>query len=93
MNKKGDLPVTILVIGILAVCVMALLVFYLNGLSIRENIFAGLDKIQDVNIKEEKGETIEKCTIGSCYKAEEIINYRRPWKDDKLLFKIEYYPR
>lgn len=91
MDKKGDLPVTILVIGILAVCILALLVFYLSDVSNRENIFSGLNKVQEVNIKAEKGIGAEKCALGNCYRAEQMTNYILT--EDKLLFKIEYYPK
>jgi len=53
-NKRGDIPVTILVIGVVAICMMALLSFYffdgatkndLNSVGIVEKAAVTIDKI------------------------------------------------
>ena len=92
MNKKGDLTIVILVIGVLAVCVLALLNFYINDVERRSNAFIGLDKIHKINIKAEQGVSAEQCPLGDCYKGEYIKKSVWPWVEDKLLFRVEYYP-
>ncbi len=37
-NKKGDLPITILVIGIVAICVMAIFSFYFSDRRVKQDI-------------------------------------------------------
>ena len=48
INKKGDLPVTLLVIGIFAVCAFALLTFFISDFKI-SNSFAGPNKMMNIN--------------------------------------------
>jgi len=49
-NKKGDLPVTLLVIGIFALCGFALLTFFISDFK-TTNSFVGLSVLQNVNSK------------------------------------------
>ena len=46
-NKKGDLPITILVIGVFVVCTLALLNFYIETIS-DKNFFEGVILIEKV---------------------------------------------
>jgi len=48
INKKGDLPITILVIGVFALCGFALLTFFISDFQ-ASNSFVGLSIIQKVN--------------------------------------------
>ncbi|NCN51672.1 hypothetical protein GW931_01540 [archaeon] len=47
-NKKGDLPVTLLVIGIFALCGFALLTFFISDFR-AGNSFVGISILQKVN--------------------------------------------
>ncbi len=47
-NKKGDIPVTILVIGVFAVCSLALLTFFISDFKIT-NSFVGLEVMEKMN--------------------------------------------
>ncbi len=47
-SKKGDLPVTILVIGIFAVCAFALLTFFISDFNI-SNSFVGISSTSHVS--------------------------------------------
>ncbi len=47
-NKKGDIAITILVIGVFAICSLALLTFYISDYKI-SNSFVGLDVMQNLN--------------------------------------------
>ncbi len=53
MNKKANIPVTILVIGVLAVCGLAILSFYLNGSRIVKDI-SDISVIETVKLEKEK---------------------------------------
>ena len=52
-NKKGDIPVTILVIGVLAVCLLAILSFYISG-RVSKNTFSSIDLPEKVAFEKEK---------------------------------------
>jgi len=47
-NKKANLPVTVLVIGIFALCGFALLTFFLSDFKI-SNSFVGIDVVSKLN--------------------------------------------
>jgi len=44
MNKRGDVPVTILVLGVVAVCIMAILSFYISLINVKEGFDVGAVK-------------------------------------------------
>lgn len=48
MNKKGDISTTILVIGVFAICGLALLSFYLSGIDSKETL-SRIEIIKKVN--------------------------------------------
>jgi len=52
-NKKGDIPVTILVIGVVAVCIMALLSFLSSTAKVR-NSFVGIGALEEMNLQRER---------------------------------------
>lgn len=47
-NKKGDLPVTLLVLGIFALCGFALLTFFISDFK-TNNSFVGISVLQKIN--------------------------------------------
>ena len=49
-NKKGDIPITILVIGVVAVCALALLSFLSSGFNIEQS-FIGMTLMEEMNSK------------------------------------------
>lgn len=52
-NKRGDVPITILVIGIVAICIFAILSFVSSSRKIQEN-FVGIGLIESIiSIEEE----------------------------------------
>ena len=52
-NKKGDISTTILVLGVFAVCSLALLSFYLSGVDSKKT-FSRLEIIKNVNSIEDE---------------------------------------
>jgi len=49
-NKKGDVPITILVIGIFALCSLALFTFFIADIK-TSNSFVGINELGKLNIK------------------------------------------
>lgn len=49
-NKKGDLPVTILVIGVFAVCSLALITFFISDLK-TVNSFGSIDLMENISVQ------------------------------------------
>ncbi len=54
-NKRGDVPITILVIGVFAICSLALLSFYIAEVRMERN-FVGLDLMEKLDTNVEKYE-------------------------------------
>ena len=52
-NKRGDIPITILVIGILAICILAIFSFYLSNRNVKDD-FSSISAIEKVLIAKEK---------------------------------------
>ena len=53
MNKRGDIPITILVIGILAICTLAIFSFYFSDRSVKSSLNS-VDVIEKVLVTKEK---------------------------------------
>jgi len=52
-NKRGDIPIVILVIGILAICILAIFSFYFSDRSVKTG-FSSVDVIERVLVTKEK---------------------------------------
>jgi hypothetical protein len=48
-SKKGDIPVTILVIEVIAVCALALVTFMVSSFSVEQK-FYGIASMQEINV-------------------------------------------
>jgi hypothetical protein len=53
MNKRGDIPITIFVIGVLAICILAIFSFYLSDRNVK-NTFNSIDVIEKILVTKEK---------------------------------------
>ena len=53
MNKRGDIPITILVIGVLAVCLLAIVSFYISDRATK-NTLKSIDIIEKIALEKEK---------------------------------------
>jgi len=49
-NKRGDIPITILVIGVFAICAVAMLSFISSSIKIKDS-FVGISKVEEANLK------------------------------------------
>lgn len=52
-NKKADIPITILVIGVLAICALAIFSFYSANRIFKKN-FDSIDVVEEILITKEK---------------------------------------
>jgi len=85
-NKKGDISTTILVIGVIAVCALALISFYNSKISI-QNSFGGVRLIEKMNSEIEEG------SLSNHYvekKVSELAFSFPSFSEEKLLVYIEY---
>ena len=89
MDKRGDLPVTILIIGVFAVCTLALLSFFYSSYQMNKS-FVGVDLIDKANIQ------IEYRNLEHFYIEKNITKLSPEWGFDwlkeKTIFSVEYNP-
>lgn len=53
-NKKGDIPITILVLGIVAVCILAIVSFNVSLLKVQKNF--DIQIVKEINLIKEKAD-------------------------------------
>ena len=73
-NRRGDIPITILVIGILAICLLAIFSFYSSDRNVKKD-FAVVGVVEEVALIREKMDFYENLglsegQIGSFVKTE-----------------------
>jgi len=74
MNKKADIPVTILVLGVFAICVLAIFSFIYSEKKISEN-FVGIGLIETINSIEEEIRFDESMNGGKKFSNEIFYNF------------------
>ena len=89
INKHGDLPITLLVIGVFAVCTLALLSFMYSSYNLNKSL-AG------VNIVEKANGQIESQNLEHLYLDKKVDKFSPEWGFDwfkkKIIFSVEYNP-
>ena len=83
MNKKGDIPVTILVIGVFIVCTLALLSFFVS-MNVIKKSFVGISLVEKANSQ------IEKNNLDNYYDEEKKSTGFLGFGKEKVVFSIEY---
>ncbi len=87
-NKKGDIPVTILVIGVVGVCFLAIFSFIYTLNQVRDSFYE-LELIEEFNIE------VEKNSLEEHYfeKTENVFSFSWDFDfiDKKKVFSIEYH--
>ena len=89
MNKRGDIPVTILVIGVLVICGLALLSFYNASLKTR-NSFVGIKLLKEMNSQVEQALFNGEDPTMLEPLEEPAKKGWKFWKKGKILFSVEY---
>jgi hypothetical protein len=81
-NKRGDIPVTILVIGIVGLCALAILSFYMSERNVRDG-FEALELIEEIGLEAEKIMLYEKLEA----EYGDIIDIKDPTGERYLLIE------
>jgi hypothetical protein len=89
MNKKGDLPVTILLIGVFFVCTLALLSFFYSSYVIHKS-FVGIGMVEKANAQIEAN-NLDHFYV---YRNKRVISpeWGFDWMKEKIIFSMEYNP-
>ncbi len=88
MNKRGDIPVTILIIGVILICCLAIFSFFSSTAKIRKS-FIGLGVMEELNSQ------IEEITFNGgnpegIFIEKKITKGILWWKREVILFSAEY---
>lgn len=75
MNKRGDIPITIFVIGVLAICALAIFSFYLSDRNAK-NSFNSIDVIEKILVEKEKISLYNESLGFTQEEIEEIFNIK-----------------
>ncbi|MBU1129239.1 MAG: hypothetical protein KJ949_01250 [Nanoarchaeota archaeon] len=86
MHKKGDIPVTILVLGVVVICCLALLSFFTSTIQTR-NSFVG------INLLEKASAQIEENSFNGNEVEINLQEFKQSFfKKDVLVFSVKYVP-
>lgn len=76
MNKRGDIPTTILVIGVIVVCTLALVSFFLSTNQEEKNYFAGIGVIEQLDSQIEQNSFYQQIGVNQPAKSiNDFFNY------------------
>lgn len=92
MNRRGDISITILVIGIIVVCFLALASFAVTTSNTFE-FFNGINLMEKVSARAERGDDFDGDVGGEEFWLERKMG-KSAWhkfKADKVLFEVRYY--
>lgn len=102
-NKKADVSSTILVVGVIGLCAMAILSFFFSALSVRDSFF-GLKEMEQMNADIDRTQIDIVQQRMFVEEVPEILSglspfegrtnqylYREFMKDEKVLFWVKYY--
>ncbi len=87
MNKKGDIPVTVLGLGVVIICGLALLSFFTSSIQTR-NFFVG------INLVEKASAQIEENSFNGNEVEINLQKTESSWfsKKETLIFSVNYKP-
>jgi hypothetical protein len=96
MNKRADITIAILVIGIVAVCFIAMISFYIADLKTDDN-FGGIGRMEKANSRVEKHLAGESVKIETCDNGERCIRNSKEikkgiygFRETITIFQVEY---
>jgi hypothetical protein len=88
-NKRGDVPVTVLVLGVLAVCTLAMLSFISADRNSQKS-FIGVEILEQAHIQ------VEMNGLQKFYEEETKTAFKPriggKWIQKKVIFSVEYIP-
>jgi hypothetical protein len=89
-NKRGDIPTTILVIGTIVVCCIALFSFYSSTIQIRSS-FTGLGMMEKINSQIENKTFYQEDPAGLYLEKNMTTGFFGLGKQE-ILFSVEFKP-
>lgn len=87
-NKKGDIPVTILVISVIVICGLAIYTFSASTSHLR-NYFVGIGFLEKLNSQIEQN-VFNGQSVAGLYVEDKQNQGFLFWKKDVILFSAEY---
>jgi hypothetical protein len=88
-NKRGDVPTTVLVLGVFVICTLALISFINSDRSV-EKSFSGIELVEKANLE------IEKSNMNHYYdeitERRIVPKLRGKWIEERIVFSVEYNP-
>ena len=87
-NRKGDIPITILVIGVLIICALAIFSFFSSVIKM-SNSFVGIGLTEKMNSQIEE-RTFNGQSPNGLYLENKITKGILFWKKEIILFSVEY---
>jgi len=87
-NKKGDIPISILIIGIVLVCCIAIISFFSSMNKVR-NSFAGIATMEQLNSQLEQN-TFNGVSLEGVHFEKKATKGILLWKREIVLFSAEY---
>ncbi|MDD5589011.1 MAG: hypothetical protein PHP92_03050, partial [Candidatus Nanoarchaeia archaeon] len=87
-NKKGDISITILVIGVFLVCGIATFSF-INSMIQTRNSFVGIGMVEKINMQTE-GKIFNGESPNGLYLEKNMTEGFAFWGKEVLLFSVEY---
>lgn len=84
-NKKGDIPTTLLVIGVIALCMLALFIF-ITSLNKTKGSFEDIGEIEKANME------VEERSLDQYNEQinDSEFNFWKLKKEEKIVFSIDY---
>lgn len=94
MDKKGDIPTIVLVIGVFIVCSLALGSFYVSNFKV-EKSFVGIGAMEEMNSQIEEnffsGENVDGFYIEK-NETKWDFEWGFNWRKEVMVFSVEYEP-
>lgn len=94
MNNSGDISITILVIGVFAICTLAVLSFVVSNVTLK-NSFESVGYVEYTNLQYEESQFNEN-NIGEFYNEKNLtkfsLDYIQRGFRDELEFSVKYNP-
>ncbi len=88
MNKKADIPITILVVGVMLICTIAIISFFSSTLKER-NSFVGVELVEQLNANIEE-KIFNNENPAGLHLSKNMTEGFLFWQKEVLLFSVEY---
>lgn len=87
-NRKGDVPTTVLVIGVFVVCALAIGSFFYSGILLNKS-FQSIEKMEKINFDIEKNPSLD--YHEQILKNKLSINLDFDFIKERITFSVDYF--